>query len=200
MFVLPRSVTDTRNKILEKEIEIADLLKKILESMDGEPSVDASEEAARPKENSNAGNITANNRERPASLSPTPNSELMETNAGENLKNLKNGEIKLPVKEMENMEPPLEEIILRHDDDNKDNHNKNDRNKDSHNKDDRNIDDHNKEDRNIDDHNKEDRNIDDHNKEDEHKDDENKDPTTPKKKRKSFFRRASNAIRKRFSK
>ena len=96
---------------------------------------------------------------------------------------------------MENMEPPLEEIILRHDDDNKDSHNKNDRNKD-----DRNIDDHNKEDRNIYDQNKEDRNIDDHNKEDDHKDCENKDPTTPKKKRKSIFRRASNAIRKRFSK
>ena len=107
---------------LEKEIEIADLLKKILESMESEPSVDASEEAARPKENSNEGTNRVHE-----SLSPTPNSGLMETNAGENLKNLKNGEIIRLVKEMENMEPPLEEIILRHDDDNKDNHNKDDR-------------------------------------------------------------------------
>ena len=38
--------------------------------------------------------ITANNRFLQASLSPTPNSGLMETNAGENIKNFKNGEIK----------------------------------------------------------------------------------------------------------
>ena len=111
-FVLPRSVTDTRNKILEREIEIADLLKNILESMESESNVYTSEEAARPKENSNAATNHVHE-----SLSPTPNSGLMETNAEESLKNLKNGEIERPVKKMVNMEPPLEEIILRHDDD-----------------------------------------------------------------------------------